>query len=114
MEEQEQKIQKMIDDLVQKAKKASEEYLKLNQEQVNKIIKATTNVLEQTPPELAGDIVEKGIILTGGGALLNGLCDCLEKELNVPILIAESPLTCVAEGTGILLDNIRQLEKEAD
>lgn len=79
---------------------------------VNKIIKATTNVLEQTPPELSGDIVEKGIILTGGGALLNGLADVLEKELNVPVLVAESPLTCVAEGTGILLDNIKLLEED--
>ncbi len=81
-------------------------------ESVNKIIKATTNVLEQTPPELSGDIVEKGIILTGGGALLNGLADTLEKDLNVPVLVAESPLTCVAEGTGILLDNIKLLEED--
>ena len=81
-------------------------------ESVEKIIKATTNVLEQTPPELSGDIVEKGIILTGGGALLKGFPELLEKELNVPILIAESPLTCVAEGTGTLLDNIRLLEED--
>ncbi len=81
-------------------------------ESVDKIIKATTNVFEQTPPELAGDIVEKGLILTGGGALLNGLGDILEKELNVPVLIAESPLTCVAEGTGILLNNIKLLEQD--
>ena len=81
-------------------------------ESIDKIIKATTNVLEQTPPELSGDIVEKGIILTGGGALLKGFPELLEKELNVPILIAESPLTCVAEGTGTLLDNIRLLEED--
>ena len=74
--------------------------------------KSTTNVLEQTPPELSGDIVEKGIILTGGGALLNGLKEILEKELNVPVIIAESPLTCVVEGTGVLLDNIKLLEED--
>lgn len=76
------------------------------EESIQKIVKATTNVLEQTPPELSGDIVEKGIILTGGGAMLRGLPELLEKELQVPILIAESPLTCVAEGTGTLLNNI--------
>ena len=82
------------------------------EESLQKIIKATTNVLEQTPPELSGDIVEKGIILTGGGAMLRGLPDLLEKELQVPILIAESPLTCVAEGTGTLLNNIAVLEED--
>lgn len=82
------------------------------EESLQKIIKATTNVLEQTPPELSGDIVEKGIILTGGGAMLRGLPDLLEKELQVPILIAESPLTCVVEGTGSLLDNIALLEED--
>ena len=81
-------------------------------ESLDKIIKATTNVLDQTPPELAGDIVEKGIVLTGGGAMLKGIPELLEKELKVPILIAESPLTCVAEGTGTLLDNISLLEED--
>ena len=82
------------------------------EESMQKIIKATTSVLEQTPPELSGDIVEKGIILTGGGAMLRGLPELLEKELQVPILTAESPLTCVAEGTGTLLDNIALLEED--
>lgn len=79
---------------------------------ISKIIKATTNVLEQTPPELSGDIVEKGIVLTGGGALLKGLDELLEEELKVPVLIAESPLTCVAEGTGTLLENLKLLEED--
>lgn len=82
------------------------------EESIQKIVKATTNVLEQTPPELSGDIVEKGIVLTGGGAMLKGLPELLEKELQVPILIAESPLTCVAEGTGTLLNNIALLEED--
>lgn len=89
-----------------------EETAEALKESVTKIIKATTNVFEQTPPELVGDIVEKGIILTGGGALLTGLGDVLEEQLNVPVLIAESPLTCVAEGTGILLNNIKLLEQD--
>lgn len=87
----------------------TEEALK---ESVQKIIKSTTNVLEQTPPELSGDIVEKGIILTGGGAMLKGLLELLKNELSVPVLIAESPLTCVAEGTGILLENKKMLEQD--
>lgn len=82
------------------------------EDSLNMIIKSTTNVLELTPPELSGDIVEKGIILTGGGAMLKGLPELLEKELNVPILIAEEPLTCVVEGTGTLLDNISSLEED--
>ena len=81
-------------------------------ESVTKIIKTIKSVLEQTPPELSADIVEKGLILTGGGALLTGLIDLLEEELTIPVLIAETPLTCVAEGTGILLENRKQLEQD--
>ena len=81
-------------------------------ESIDRIVKAIKAVLEQTPPELSADIVEKGIILTGGGALLTGLREFLEEELTIPILVAESPLTCVAEGTGILLNNKKLLEKD--
>lgn len=81
------------------------------EDSINKIIKATTNVLEETPPELSADIVDKGIILTGGVANLCGLQDLLEEKLTVPILTAETPLTCVAEGTGVLLNNIKLLEE---
>lgn len=78
---------------------------------INKLIKETTNILEEINPELSADIVEKGIVLTGGGALLAGLIDIFKQELKVPILISTSPLTAVAEGTGILLDNIKKLEQ---
>ena len=88
-----------------------EETKEAMKEGVGKIIKACQNLLEQTPPELSADIVEKGVILTGGGALLNGLADRMEEELTIPVLIAETPLTCVAEGCGILLNNIKQLEE---
>ena len=81
-------------------------------ESIFRIIKAATNVLEQTPPELSADIVNKGIVLTGGGALLKGLPELLTKELAVPVLIAESPLTCVVEGTGILLEKPNELEED--
>jgi len=78
---------------------------------VTKIIKSTKSVLEQAPPELAADIIEKGVVLTGGGALLTGLVDVLEEELTIPVLVAETPLTCVAEGTGIILNNKKLLEE---
>lgn len=75
------------------------------------IIKEVKKVLENTPPELSADIVDKGIVLTGGGALVKGFAKLFEKELFVPIYIAESPLTCVAEGCGIMLDNLNLLDK---
>ena len=81
-------------------------------EGINKIVKECKNVLEKTPPELSADIVEKGVILTGGGSLLTGLVEVLEEELTIPVLIAETPLTCVAEGTGILLNNVKLLEED--
>ena len=81
-------------------------------ESTAKIIKETIAVLEQADPESSADIVEKGIVLTGGGALLKGLINLFEQELKVPILIATSPLTCVAEGTGVLLDDIKSLEND--
>ncbi|MBQ8234256.1 MAG: rod shape-determining protein [Bacilli bacterium] len=80
-------------------------------ESVYTIVKTAKNVLEQTPPELSADIVDKGIVVTGGGALIPGFDKLLSHELKVPVFIAESPLTCVAEGTGILLDNINLLER---
>lgn len=75
-------------------------------EDINKIIMVAKAVLEETPPELSADIIENGAVLTGGGSLINGLKELLEKELQIPIYIAESPLTSVAEGTGIMLDNL--------
>ena len=73
---------------------------------VNMIIHATKMVLEKIEPEISADIIDKGIVLTGGGALLDGLDKLIEKEIKVPTKIADSPLTCVAEGTGIILDNL--------
>ncbi len=80
------------------------------EEDVNKIIFAAKTVLEETPPELAADIIENGAVLTGGGSLISGLKELLENSLQIPIYLAESPLTSVAEGTGIMLDNLRLTE----
>ena len=75
------------------------------------IIHTVKNVLEQTPPELSADIINTGIVLTGGGSMIDGMDKLFEKELKVPIKIAESPLTCVALGTGALLENINLIDK---
>lgn len=83
--------------------KEIEEALK---ESIEMIIHAAKTVLEKTPPELSADIIDKGIVLTGGGALLKGVDKLLSQELKVPVYVAESPLTCVAEGTGIMLNNL--------
>ena len=89
----------------------SEEVEEALRESVYTIIHSAKSVLEQTPPELAADIIDKGIIITGGGALVHGFDSLLSHELKVPVFVAESPLTCVVEGTGILLDNLHLLEK---
>ena len=89
----------------------SDEIEEALRESVYAIIHATKNVLEQTPPELASDIIDKGIVVTGGGALVHGFDELLSHELKVPVFIAESPLTCVVEGTGVLLDNIHLIGK---
>ena len=75
-------------------------------ESVGLIIQSAKNVLEKTPPELSADIIDRGVILTGGGALLHGIDQLLMEELKVPVFIAENPMDCVAVGTGIMLDNI--------
>jgi rod shape-determining protein MreB and related proteins len=66
------------------------------------------NALEQTPPELGADIAERGMMLTGGGALLRDLDRLLAEETGLPVLVAEDPLTCVVRGCGIALENSGQ------
>ncbi len=78
-------------------------------ESVALIVQASKSVLERTPPELSADIIDRGVILTGGGALLHGIDQLLAEELKVPVLIAENPMDCVAIGTGIMLDNMDKL-----
>jgi rod shape-determining protein MreB len=76
------------------------------QEPVSQIIEAVKVALEATPPELAADIVDKGIVLTGGGALLSNLDQVLRDETGLPVSIADEPLSCVALGTGKVLEHI--------
>ncbi|HAO62020.1 MAG: rod shape-determining protein [Firmicutes bacterium GWF2_51_9] len=75
-------------------------------ESLQDIVRACRTVLEQTPPELSADIITRGIVLTGGGALLHGMDQLLTNELNIPVYVAENALRCVVEGTGIMLENL--------
>ena len=84
----------------------SNEILEALQEPLSGIVSAVKTALEQTPPELASDIAERGMVLTGGGALLNDLDRLLMEETGLPVLIAEDPLTCVARGGGRALEMI--------
>ncbi len=74
------------------------------------ILVAAKQVLEQTPPELSADIVNKGVFLTGGGALLRNLDKYMEEGLKVPVFVADQPLDCVAEGCGVMLENTQYLQ----
>ena len=80
-------------------------------ESVSLIVQAAKNVLEQTPPELSADIIDRGIFLTGGGALIHGIDQLLAEVLKVPVFVSDNPLDCVAVGTGILLENITKSAK---
>ncbi len=82
-------------------------------EPVNAIVEAVKLTLERTPPELAADIVERGIVLAGGGALLRNLDVLLREETGLPVVIAENPLSCVVLGAGKLLDEIELLYRVA-
>ena len=88
----------------------SEEIRKSIAEQVDSIVQAVRIALEQTPPELAADIVDRGIVLTGGGALLMGLDQLLRDQTNLPITVVDDPLSTVVMGTGKALDNINILK----
>lgn len=83
-----------------------EEVLEALSDVCAQIVKTIRNALESTPPELAADIVDRGIVLAGGGSLLSGIDDLLRSEVGLPIFHADDPLTCVATGTGKVLDEI--------
>jgi rod shape-determining protein MreB len=80
-------------------------------EPVQAIIDAVKVTLDRTPPELSSDLMEQGIVLTGGGALLTGLAARLESETNMPIIVAKDPLNCVALGSGMCLEELETFER---
>ncbi|MGH4119201.1 rod shape-determining protein [Clostridium sp.] len=89
---------------------SSEEMREALKETVNLIAECTHSVLEKTPPELAADIADKGIVMTGGGSLLKGLDKLIQEFTRVPVYLAEDPISCVAMGTGKVLDYMDKLD----
>ncbi len=93
----------LMDGLPKNIEISSEEVREALEDSLAAIVDAIRSTLENTPPELSADIIDHGIMLTGGGALLRGLDQLISKETNMPVRIAEEPLDCVADGTGIRL-----------
>lgn len=89
----------------------SDEIREAMAEPVHTIVEAIKSTLEKTPPELAGDIVEKGIMLAGGGALIKGIDTLIHEETGLPVMIADDPLSCVAHGAGKALDELSVLRE---
>jgi rod shape-determining protein MreB len=88
---------------------SSNEVLEALSEPLNQVVKAVKDALEKTPPELGADIAERGMVLTGGGALLQDLDRLLTEETGLPVVIADDPLTCVARGSGLALEKMDKL-----
>ena len=88
---------------------SSNEILEALTEPLNQIVSAVKIALEQTPPELGADIAERGMVLTGGGALLRDLDRLLMEETGLPVIVADDPLTCVVRGSGLALEKMDQL-----
>ena len=88
---------------------SSNEILEALTDPLNSIVSAVKSALEQTPPELGADIAEKGMVLTGGGALLRDLDRLLMEETGLPVIVAEDPLTCVVRGSGRALEEMDKL-----
>jgi rod shape-determining protein MreB len=89
----------------------SEEIRAALEEPMSQIIGAIKETLDSTPPELASDIMDRGIMLAGGGSLLHGLADRLREETQMPVHLAESPLTCVAVGSGRSLEEFEVIHR---
>ena len=89
----------------------SEEIRQALEEPLNQIIEAVKETLDRTPPELASDIMDRGIMLAGGGSLLQGLDERLREETQMPAHLAESPLTCVAVGSGRSLEEFEAIHR---
>ena len=90
---------------------SAEEIRRAMDEPVNAIVDAVKATLDRTPPELSGDIMDRGIVLTGGGALLQGLDERLRHETGMPIIVAERPLECVALGSGKCVEEFEALQQ---
>ena len=92
----------------------SEQVREALEEPVGQIVAAVRATLDRTPPELSSDIMDRGIVLAGGGSLLNGLADRLRAETEMPIHLADSPLTCVAVGSGRSLEEFEVMRRSSN
>jgi rod shape-determining protein MreB len=101
----------LIDGIPKTVIVSEEEIREAVREPVATIVETVRTCLERTPPELAADIVENGIVLTGGGALLRGLDRLIRNATGLPVTVADEPLTCVALGVGKSLDDLDMLKK---
>ncbi|MFA4948574.1 MAG: rod shape-determining protein [Candidatus Krumholzibacteriia bacterium] len=110
-EEMEIKGRDLVSGIPKTLKISSVEVREALAEPVSQIVAAVKTALEQTPPELAADIVDRGIVMTGGSSLLRGLDTLLKEETNLPINVVEDPLTCVVLGCGKVLSNLHQYER---
>jgi rod shape-determining protein MreB len=90
---------------------SSNEICEAISEPLSEIIQCVKNVLRETPPELSADIMDKGMVVAGGGACLRNIATLLSKSTGVPCFVAEDPLSCVARGTGAVLDNLDLYKK---
>ncbi len=88
---------------------SSNEILEALTDPLNSIVSAVKSALEQTPPELGADIADKGMVLTGGGALLRDMDRLLMEETGLPVILADDPLTCVVRGSGKALEHMDDL-----
>ena len=101
----------MIDGIPKTVEVNSIEIREALSEPINTIIESIKMTLEQTPPELASDILDRGIILSGGGALSRRLDDRIMQETHLPVNVADDPLTCVVRGTGKILGDFPMFQK---
>jgi rod shape-determining protein MreB len=100
-----------VSGLLSRIEITSEDVREAMKEPLREITEALKDVLEVTPPDLAGDIVENGVVLTGGGALIRGLDKYLSEAVKLPVFIGEEPLLAVAQGTGKALEQIQKLSE---
>ena len=91
-------------------KLTSDEIYRALHEPVSTLVSCVRSVLEKTPPELSSDIIDRGIVLTGGGALLDGMAELIQAETGIATIVADSPLECVAVGTGKVLSSLQKLK----
>lgn len=101
----------MVAGLPKTIRVTSNEVAEAIQDELHEVVQAVKSVLQETPPELAADVIDKGMVLSGGGALLRRLDELISSSTGVPCYVADDPLLCVAKGTGIALENLESYKR---